>query len=188
MLGAATIASTALSGCFYEVGDPAVAAGAGASSGGGSQGATGGGEGGGPFVPACSRPGAPCNCPGGIDCVDGCCEIASPPSSCAEPIDVTAGGAFHATVCGGPVDPSLECAPGAMSPFLYLRAGKSPTGAGFDVESEDASSLRLGEPCGGGTCFGTSLPWHVEDDTLFGIQVTVSDPCAFQFPFEVIPL
>jgi hypothetical protein len=190
--------AAAWAGCFYEVTDHPSGGGAGAAATGSTTGETtatgagGTGTGGITRLP-CTVPDAGCEvaCPAGSECINGCCEIASAPPGCASAIDVTAGGRFHATVCGGPQpdggDP--ECSPNHPSPYLLLRVEQSPVdGGSFTIatDPDDYPDLRVALPCGDSQCLKTSPPWTVDGSTTFAFQRAQDDPCA-PFVFDVKP-
>ena len=129
-------------------------------------------------------------CPSGIECINGCCEITSAPSGCASAIDVTAGGRFHGTACKGPApsgnDPLCE----GTHPYLLLHVDQSAGDAGtfaITVDDGDIGSLQIAVPClmGGGSC--SPLPTIVDSGTTFAFQPGVPDACAYHFFFEVTP-
>jgi hypothetical protein len=142
---------------------------------------------------ACTVPDAGCDqCPPSTACVDGCCEIDAAPPDCASAIDITAGGIFHASVCGGAPRSSTKCAQPYSSPYLILHVGPSSGDAGtFAITTPDPNEthVRLGYPCedGGGSCPSPMPPWTVDAGSTFALQVAVDDPCAHPFSFEVTP-
>jgi hypothetical protein len=179
--GAGGAAGSASSGPSASSGASATGAGATAA----------GGAGGAGSIP-CTEPGPCSGCPDGLECLNGCCEIVASPPTCAEAIDVTAGGVFHVQTCNGPVSAgelSAMCVVGA--PHLLLRVETSPAGgASYSITTKEAdrSAVRIGRPChGDATCLQTSMPWIVDENATFSVQLDVDDPCTWDIVLFVTP-